>query len=301
MLRSMFSAISGMDSFQTQLDVIGNNIANVNTPGFKAGRVDFANVLSQTIAGAGKGVASVSGGTNPQQVGLGTKIGAIQTMFMQGAPQSTGNALDVDINGNGLIVAKDQGGGVYYTRAGNITVDSAKNLVLPNGMIVQGYQADNAGNATDTAGIPVGTGSDSSYQDLNLSSLVSSAGIAPALLPSSPTVQIGANGAVGVTLTDGTQRTVGYVTLATFPNYQGLESGGDNLFTQSSNSGSPSYGLPGANNAGALQSGYLEASNVDLTQEFSNMIVAQRGFDANSKMIGTDNAILNDVVNLKNG
>jgi len=292
MLRSMFSAISGMDSFQTQLDVIGNNIANVNTPGFKAGRVDFANVLSQTIAGAGKGVASVSGGTNPQQVGLGTKIGAIQTMFMQGAPQSTGNALDVDINGNGLVVAKDQGGGIYYTRAGNIAVDSAQNLVLPNGMIVQGYPADATGNAV---------GSGASYQDLNLSSLVSSAGIAPALLPSSPTVQIGANGAVGVTLTDGTQRTVGYVTLATFPNYQGLESGGDNLFTQSSNSGSPSYGLPGANNAGALQSGYLEASNVDLTQEFSNMIVAQRGFDANSKMIGTDNAILNDVVNLKNG
>lgn len=287
MLRSMFSAISGMDSFQTQLDVIGNNIANVNTPGFKSGRADFANVLSQTISGSSGGTAMASGGTNPQQVGLGTKIAAIQTLFTPGAPQATGNALDADINGDGLFVAKDTGGSTYYTRAGSLAVDSAQNLVLPNGMIVQGYPA---------GGAKTGNG----FQDLNLTNLAATAGVS-ALMPSSPNVQIGADGSISVTLTNGTQQTLGYVTLATLPNYQGMQSSGDNLFTQTSNSGAPTYGLPGANNAGALQSGYLEASNVDLTQEFSNMIVAQQGFTANSKMIGTDNTILNDIVNLKNG
>ncbi|MCL6453478.1 MAG: flagellar hook-basal body complex protein [Alicyclobacillus sp.] len=286
MLRSMSSAISGMDSFQTQLDVIGNNIANVNTPGFKAGRVDFANVLSQTIAGASAGTQNTVGGTSPQQVGLGAKVGAIQTLFMQGAPQSTGNALDVDINGNGLLVAKDSSGGTYYTRAGDMSLDNAGNLVLPNGMIVQGYTAASPGGQTLTP--------------INILSLAQAANVPSTSLPASPNVQIGPDGALSVTLTDGTQKTIGYLALATFTNYGGLSSAGDNLFTQTSDSGAPTYEQPGTS-SGTLQSGYLEGSNVDLTQEFANMIVAQRGFDANSKMIGTDYQILNDVVNLKNG
>ncbi|GMA49032.1 flagellar basal-body rod protein FlgG [Alicyclobacillus contaminans] len=264
MLRSMYSAVSGMQAFQTKLDVIGNNIANVDTTGFKAGRVDFSDVLSQTMT-AGSSPSTTSGGTNPQQVGLGVKVADIQTLFTQGADQSTGNPLDTAINGDGLFVVKDANGNLYYTREGDFTVDANGKLVLPNGMFV----LDSSKAIINTSG----------YSD----------------------IQIGPDGSVtGIDTTTNKRQTIATLGLATFPNYGGLEKVGDSLYEQSNNSGSPTIGAPGQNNSGTLANGYLEMSNVDLTQEFTQMIIAQRGFDANSKMIGTDNAILQDVVNLKN-
>lgn len=303
MLRSMYSAISGMDSFQTKLDVIANNISNVNTTGFKSGRVNFADVLSQTVSGASTGSTTL-GGTNPVQVGLGTKVAGIQTLFTQGADQSTGNPLDVAINGDGMFVLRD-GSSNAYSRAGSFATDDIgghQYLVAPNGMLVQGYAVPTTSGTPDT----------SHLVDLDLTSLTSSLQQAPAstggvstplnlTLSTAPNVQIGPDGSVSVTASDGKQYTVGVVALATFPNYAGLSHSGDNNFVQSANSGSPQLGKPGNNNVGSLQSGFLEMSNVDLTRQFTEMIVAQRGFDANSKMIGTDNAILNDIVNLKNG
>ncbi|WP_067931394.1 flagellar basal-body rod protein FlgF [Alicyclobacillus kakegawensis] len=270
MLRSMYSAISGMQAFQTDLDVISNNIANVDTPGFKAGRADFSDILSQTI-NTGAAPAGGLGGTNPQQIGLGVKVGAIDTLFTQGAPETTNNPTDLAIQGNGLFVV-DMNGNRYYTRAGNFTVDDNGYLVLPNGAKLIGYDAA-TGNLVDLRVDP------NQYTDIS----------------------IGLDGTV--TATDkatNTLTTIGQIALAMFPNPAGLEKVGDTMYQVAPNSGTPTLTQPETNGAGLIQSGALEMSNVDLTQEFSNMIIAQRGFDANSKVIGTDNAILNDIVNLKN-
>lgn len=296
MLSSMYSAISGMQSFQTQLDVIGNNIANVNTVGFKAGRVDFSDVLSQTKSG-GNAATAAQGGTNPQQVGLGTQVGDIQTLFTQGAPQATGSPTDLTINGGGLFVVSPDGNTMYYTRAGDFTLDSNNNLVLPDGSIAMGYSVSDSPSPAAPA------------SPINLDNLVSAYNTAnPAAtvtLDANPDVQIGSDGSVTATVTDNTtnaseRMTLGHLALASFPNPAGLEKVGDSLFSPSANSGGVTYQTPGSGSAGSLQSGYLEMSNVDLTQEFTNMIVAQNAFTANSKMIGTDNTILNDIVNMKN-
>jgi flagellar hook protein FlgE len=286
-LRSMYSAISGMQGFAAKLDVIGNNIANVNTVGFKSSRVDFSDVLSQTISGGSKPTGTM-GGTNPQQIGLGVKVAAIDTLFTQGANQSTGVNTDVMVNGSGLFVVTPDGGTTkYYTRAGNFTIDSQTNLVLPNGMVAMGVTPANySANGNVTTLTPI-----------KLSQLATTAGVT---LSSSPDVQIGPDGSISATDSNGNRVTLGYLVLGTVPNYGGLEKVGDSLYQVSNNSGAVTYYGPGVNNTGRLSAGYLEMSNVDLTREFTEMIVAQRGFDANSKIIGTANAILQDIVNLKN-
>lgn len=298
MLRSMYSAISGMQAFETKLDVIGNNIANVNTTGFKAGRTDFNDVLSQTVSGgSAPSVTSGRGGTNPQQIGLGVKIAAIETLFTQGADQTTGNPTDLAINGAGLFVvspnpAQGASATLLYARAGDFTIDSAGNLVLPNGMVAMGVPPSSSGSGptpppyTTLTAINVAPSSVSTSPNYNVSP--------------NPDVQIGPDGGVSVTTNTGARKVIAYLSLATVSNPGGMQKVGDSLFQVSNNSGAATYTTPGVNNSGILQSGALEMSNVDLTREFTEMIVAQRGFDANSKMIGTDNAILQDIVNLKN-
>jgi len=137
----MFSAVSGLQSHSTWLDVIGNNISNVNTVAFKSSRVTFANAISQTMSGgSGASTASNLGGVNPQQVGLGSRVSSIQTLFTPGNIQTTGNATDIAINGNGFLVVK-QGNETFYSRAGNLTFDGSGNLVDANGGLVQGFTA----------------------------------------------------------------------------------------------------------------------------------------------------------------
>ncbi|MCL6515632.1 flagellar hook-basal body complex protein [Alicyclobacillus sp.] len=287
MLRSMYSAISGMQGFATKLDVIGNNIANVNTPGFKSGRVDFADVLSQTISG-GSAPAGSNGGTNPVQVGLGMRVAGIDTLFTQGADQSTGVSTDLAINGAGFFTVTDSSGQTYLTRAGDFSVDAAGNLVLPDGKVAAGFKGSTppTSSATPTA--------------VNLKNWVPSGNT----LAEAPDVQIGPDGSVSAMVNDSSgnvsRATLGYLAIATVPNPGGLQKVGDTLFVEGSNSGPVTYQVAGTNNTGSVASGYLEMSNVDLTREFTEMIVAQRGFDANSHIIGTANAILQDIVNLKN-
>jgi flagellar hook protein FlgE len=300
-LRSMYSAISGMQGFQTKLDVIGNNIANVNTTGFKTGRVDFSDVLSQTMSGGSAPNAVTGlGGTNPKQVGLGVKVADIQTLFTQGADQTTGIPTDLALNGNGLFVVSPNPASanptLYYTRAGDFTVDKSGNLVLPNGQVAMGVLPQgNAANGAPPAA-PLAAGS---LRPVNINAMAGA--LTPAVtLSSSPDVQIGADGSVSVTDNAGNRQIIGYLALAVFPNSGGLNKVGDTEFAVSSNSGNPTYVTPGQQNSATILSGALEMSNVDLTREFTEMIVAQRGFDANSKVIGTANAILQDVVNLKN-
>ncbi len=152
MLRSLYSGISGLRSHQTMLDVTGNNIANVNTTGFKASSVQFQDTLSQMTQGAG-GPQAQAGGTNPAQVGLGVQVAGISTNFTQGSSQATGKATDMMISGDGFFVTS-KGGEQLYTRAGAFELDSTGRLVSPDGAILQGWMADADGNMP--VGGPIG-------------------------------------------------------------------------------------------------------------------------------------------------
>ncbi len=160
MLRSMFAAVSGLRAHETYMDVVGNNIANVNTTGYKSSSVLFQDVLSQTLRGAGAPAGTSTGGTNPAQVGLGVQLTGTQLNFAQGASQLTGRATDFAIQGDGMFVI-NQGGQQNYMRAGSFSLDENGNLVTPNGGFVQGWQADVNGNINTNAAlgnltIPVG-------------------------------------------------------------------------------------------------------------------------------------------------
>ena len=161
MMRSLFSGVAGLKSHQTRMDSIGNNIANVNTTGYKSSRVTFADTLYQTTAGAASPTGT-TGGTNPKQIGLGTSVASIDTIFTDGSTQSTGKNTDLAITGSGLFVVKD-GSGTYYTRDGAFEFDAAGNYVLPgNGMYVQGWMGTNgtisASGATTNITIKAGKG-----------------------------------------------------------------------------------------------------------------------------------------------
>lgn len=153
MMRSMYSAVSGLRTHQTKMDVIGNNIANVNTVGYKKGQMTFQEVFSQTVRGAGAAQGG-KGGTNPQQIGLGVDAGSINTIHTEGASQRTDNPTDVMIDGEGFFVVTDDTNfeNRYYTRAGNFTVDGAGNLVTADGYKVLGYRANDNGEITETYG-----------------------------------------------------------------------------------------------------------------------------------------------------
>src|SRR6478672_11813442 len=158
MLRSLFSAVSGLRSHQTMMDVVGNNIANVNTAGFKSSQAVFQDTLSQMLSGA-SAPAGAAGGTNPAQVGLGTRIGAISTNFTQGASQLTGRSTDVAIQGDGFFVVK-RGAETLYSRAGSFSFDSVGNLTNPDGGVVQGWMANggviNTNAPTTGLKLPIG-------------------------------------------------------------------------------------------------------------------------------------------------
>lgn len=153
MMRSMYSAVSGLRAHQNKMDVIGNNIANVNTVGYKKGQMTFQEVFSQTIRGAGA-PQDGRGGTNPQQVGLGVDVGAINTVHTKGSPQRTDDPTDIMINGEGFFVVTDDSNfeNRYYTRAGDFTFDGAGNLVTPDGHKLLGYTADEKGNISTELG-----------------------------------------------------------------------------------------------------------------------------------------------------
>lgn len=261
MLRSMYSGISGLKNFQTKLDVIGNNVANVNTYGFKKGRTTFSDQISQTIAGAT--APGTRGGVNAKQVGLGASLASIDTIATQGSMQNTGRTLDLAISGNGYFQVTD-GTNTYYTRAGNFYLDSAGTLVNSEGLKLVGTAAIKDIPATATS------------------------------------LSIGADGNITyIASGDTTPTNAGQIQLATFPNPEGLTKAGSNLFKESPNSGTITKTTPGAGGGGTVQSGFLEMSNVDLSEEFTEMIVAQRAFQSNTKIITTSDEILQELVNLK--
>jgi flagellar hook protein FlgE len=415
----MFSGISGMKAFKSSLDVIGNNIANVNTTAYKAGRAAFKELLAQTMLPA-SAPSAISGGTNPSQVGLGVIIGSIDTDQGQGSMLATGRGTDLAIEGNGLF-ALGNNSRVFYSRDGSFSLDAEHNLVSSSsGLLVLGWTADPTTGLVDTTApvtasskinIPVGglsvarqTSSANIGGNLDASAAVGTkcpirfaiydslglthevdmtftkaanqvappnqatwnytivcpdVGVAPiaagsitfdslgySQVPSIPisltlatpngsvqplvatvhtdnisqlngqntvdltyqdglplgtleSYSINRTGLVVGTFTNGSVRDLGQVALAEFNNPAGLTKTGNNLLVESPNSGSPRHSVPGVGGLGMVTSGFLEASNVDLANEFANMIVAQRGFQANSRIISVSDEVLQELVALK--
>ena len=274
MMRGMFAAISGLKNHQVMLDVTSNDIANVNTIGYKAARTTFKDSLNQLQRGA-SGAAGGTGGSNAAQVGLGTQLGSIDNLMTSGALQSTGNPLDVAIQGPGFFRVAQSAttpptatpGAIEYTRAGNFSVSAQGYLTTQDGLYVQGR----TGGGADTLLL---------------------------IPPGSTNVAIGQTGEVSYVDGSGTRVSAGFLSLATFSNAAGLERSGSNRWLASANSGAPSVGTPNAQ-VGFTTSGAIEMSNVDLAQSFTTMITAQRGFQANSRIISTADEMLQDLVNLK--
>ena len=462
MMRSLYSGVSGLQNHQTRMDVIGNNISNVNTTGFKRGRVNFQDMISQQVAGAAKPTEEL-GGVNPKDVGLGMTISTIEQVFTQGNLQSTGVGTDVAIQGNGFFVVKN-GEESFYTRNGVFGLDRDGTLVNPaNGMRVQGWMAqelngeqivqtaatptdlvipvgskdpakatenvlfacnldkntpeiqegagandvakgtwetsqkiyDSFGNAHQLTvsfrkvpGVPnswqatvnvdadnadftqtrVGLGTTDGVQNTfivnfdnygQLSSVTDSAGNitnpdGEIVLTTSFTVleanadengnpyrqtfninlgtigsmkntvtqsasrsttkaysqdgytlgyldnfKIDSSGTITGVYSNGTNRVIGQLALATFANDRGLEKAGDNTYVETNNSGQANIGESGVAGKGSLLAGALEMSNVDLSEQMTDMIVTQRGFQANSKTIQTADTLLETVLSLK--
>jgi flagellar hook protein FlgE len=273
MMRGMFAAISGLKTHQVMLDVTSNDIANVNTIGYKSARTTFQDSLTQLQRGA-SGPGGGTGGANAAQIGLGTQLGSIDNLMTGGALQSTGNPLDVAIqNGPGFFrVAPGTppavpATGFEYTRAGNFTTNGAGYLVTQDGYYVMGRTA---GGVDSLINIPTG----------------------------STNVAIGQNGEVSYMDATNTRQSAGFISLATFSNAAGLQRAGSNRWVASANSGAATAGVPGTQ-FGFTTAGAIEMSNVDLAQSFTSMITAQRGFQANSRVISTADEMLQDLVNLK--
>jgi flagellar hook protein FlgE len=401
MLRSLFSGISGLRAHQQMMDVTGNNIANVNTAGFKTSQTVFEDTLSQMINAAAL-PRNGFGGTNPAQVGLGVRMAGISTNFAQGSAQVTGRSTDLMISGDGFFVLS-AGGEQLFARAGAFSFDSNGLLVNPEGLIVQGWLANATGVVDPNAApgdvrIPVGTLIDptatanielggnlpgdstvgtkltqslTAYDDQGKEITVTATwtnvsatswtievdhGTPPVSLlaptpvdfaadgtgPTPPTFTtiagpfpapvtidisgvtnyagkatiaalsqdgagmgsltgftIAKDGLITGTFSNGAKQSLAQIALAAFNNANGLEKAGDSTYRTSVNSGLAQLGQPGAGGRGSLQGGALEMSNVDLGQEFTNLIIAQRGFQANSKIISTSDELLQDLVNLK--
>lgn len=462
MMRSLYSGVSGMQNHQTRLDVIGNNVSNVNTTGFKRGRVNFQDMISQQLTGAAKPTEEV-GGVNPKEVGLGMTVASIDTIFTQGNLQSTGVSTDIAIQGNGFFVLKN-GQETFYTRAGTFGVDSEGTLVNPaNGLRVQGWMAQevngemviNTAGSTEDLIIPIGQkdaakattnvdfacnlnkntlmleenasdsdilkatwgtetkvydsfgnehmlsvsftrvpGTNNQWQatvnvdaenaaetmtrvglgttdgventfivtfdnfgrlqsvtdsagnvtndngqvsimasfnvpggnpdadgnplrqtmNINLGTIGSIENTITQFAESSSTkafyqdgytmgyldnFKIDASGIITGVYSNGTTRAIGQIAMASFTNQNGLEKAGDNTYVASNNSGLANIGTSGVAGKGSLLAGALEMSNVDLTEQMTDMIVTQRGFQANSKTIQTADTLLDTVLSLK--
>ncbi|GIO21973.1 flagellar basal body rod protein FlgG [Oceanobacillus sp. J11TS1] len=263
MLRSMYAGISGMKNSQTKLDVIGNNIANVNTTGYKKANINFQDMLSQTTTAA-QGAGNGRGGINASQIGLGSQEGAISNTHTQGFRQTTNNPLDFAIQGDGMFVVQGDNTN-YYTRAGNFFLDNTGAIVNADGYYLQAVGGGNIVIPEDAESFSVQPNGTVTYIDAN-----------------------------------GNPEEAGQIALAKFSNPGGLEKVGGSLYAETGNSGVPNIGEPGGENgSGEIISGALEMSNVDLSEEFTEMITAQRSFQANTRIITTSDEILQELVNLK--
>jgi flagellar hook protein FlgE len=292
MMRGMYSAVSGLKSHQTMLDVTANDLANVNTVGYKSARTTFADSLTQ-LQRSGAQSSAGTGGANAAQIGLGVRLGSIDNIMSGGAFQSTGNALDVGIQGEGWFrvgpgvptAGNPQAGAVTnveYTRAGNFRTNDRGYMTTADGLYVVGRNATAAGpgNTDQYLFVPPGASDVAVSPDGALSF------VAPDGYVAQPG-QVAQNGRV----------VAGYVSLAKFPNEGGLERSTNNRWRAGAATGAAEVGTSGGV-FGATIGGTLEMSNVDMATQFTQMIAAQRGFQASSRVISTSDEMLRDLVNL---
>ncbi len=259
MLRALYSAAAGMNAQQLNLDVIANNLANVNTTGYKKSKIEFQDLLYETTRtpGAEQGNGDVL--PTGLQIGHGSQAVATSKVFTTGELTSTGNNLDVAIQGDGFFEVQMPDGTTAYTRDGALKTSSDGHITTSDGLTVQGgFQP-----------VPAGTTS----------------------ITISSTGQVSYTGASGTTNFQ--------AQLVRFANPSGLQSLGGNLYQQTPASGSPELGTPGANGFGTLQQGYLEMSNVSVVQEMVNMIVAQRAYEVNSKAVQASDEMMQMSNNLR--
>ncbi|WP_315077750.1 flagellar hook-basal body complex protein [uncultured Clostridium sp.] len=359
MLRSMYSGISGMKANQVKLDVIGNNIANVSTTGFKSSSARFTDMLYQNMSSA-TAPTSTKGGTNAKQVGLGAQLASINKVMGQGNALSTGRSLDVCIDGDGYLIVGSgntsyggadgtEGGNpidgnlglgpggnmdILYTRDGNLTLDHQGNLITADGYRVMGYYltgTDADGNVINSVGVdadgnPIANFVDADGKPKAIGAEDGNVKLQPLVIPDKvvtgktddgkditqpvKSFSIGKDGVITAVLGDGSRAALGQVAMASFKNPEGLTSVGGNLLQSSPNSGeviikTPTGGI-GADDSlldnskgfGDFIQGALEASNVDLTEQFTDMITATRAFQASSKMISTADEILQTITGL---
>lgn len=405
MLRSMFTAISALNAHQTWMDVIGNNLANVNTIGYKTGFVRFQDQISQLLR-PGSSPSGERGGVNPMQVGLGMRVGSITQSFTQGALTATGRIADLAIQGDGFFNYGDPAGNTFYSRDGSVDIDADGYLVnTSTGYRLQGFLASGTPPVVTTGGglqgirIPINstlareTNNVTLRGNLNASQptgtpltltfgaydafgelrnidvqvtrtgantwswTATSGGTGSGTItfdPATGAIATGGTGTINVTASpsgaqafsfdvdftgvtqldsensayasfqdgvsagsvtgfsietktgnvyaqysNGLQNLIGQVAVTAFINPAGLVKVGQNLYQASVNAGEPNTGAPDTNGRGAVIPGSIEASNVDLSQEFTNMILAQRGFQASSRVISTSDEMLQELVNLR--
>lgn len=307
MLKSLYAGVSGMKAQQTKMDVIANNISNVSTTGFKSGRVRFEDMISQ-IDTTAQGANNNRGGVNAQQVGMGVQISGTDTIMTGGSLQATGRSLDFGIqNGDNsfFMVRGEQGseGITQYTRDGGFFRDETGGLVTATGMRVLGYLP--AGQAPqeiteDTTAI---TGEGDVAPLMIHENLVDAQG--NEILDENDEVislqsySIDNTGSIVGTYSNGKSYQLGRVALTSFNNPDGLEKQGGNLYNATDNSGDPIQGAPSEQGFGMIRSGFLEMSNVDLANEFTDMIVTSRAYQANSRAITTSDEMLQELLNLK--
>jgi len=260
MIRSLWTASTGLTAQQVQIDIIANNLANVSTNGFKQARGIFADLLYQTLRQPGAQSSQTTQIPDGLQIGLGTTPVSTGRIFTQGSLQQTGNSLDMAIDGAGFFQVLLPDGSTGYTRDGS-------------------FQQDNQGNVVTSSGYPLQPGI--------------------TIPPNTITITVGNDGTV-TALVAGSQTPtqVGTIQLANFVNAAGLQAKGENLFLETASSGAPQVNQPNSNGLGALNQGFVETSNVSVTEELVNLITAQRAYEINSRSIQSSDQMLQKLTQL---
>jgi flagellar basal-body rod protein FlgG len=260
MLRAFSTAATGMTAQQMMVDMIANNLANINTTGFKRSQINFQDLLYVEMQPEGTEVASGIKSPSGLEIGSGVRAASNVKVFSLGELQSTSNPLDIAIAGDGFLQVVMPNGDIKYTRDGVLQINANGQLVTTNGYAIE-----------PSISVPIDAAS----------------------------ISIEKDGGVNITDSSGTQSVVGNIQLARFPNPSGLSSEGDNLYAQTEASGTPTTGTPGENGFGTIQSQFLEKSNVQMVTELVNLITAQRAYEINSRAIRAGDDMLrtaNDVV-----
>lgn len=313
MSRALYTSVSGLKAHQTKMDVISNNIANVNTYGYKTQRVTFRDSFYTSLNGGSGSNAAIGGlgGQNPSQIGYGVVVGTIDTNHGKTGYASTGYANDAYINGEGLYVVgtlngeDGEMGQVYYTRIGSFGFDEGGYMVDAAGQLVcavtVGGDDDGAFAKEDLVPIYYDKETLDPPEALPLTNItIQSDGAITA--EGKDGILYGFDGEGGIVPLSGENKAEdGFlvIALADIPNYGGMNMIGNGYYTPSGNAGEINYYQAGTNNMGDLKNGGLEMSGTDISQEFADMIMTQRGFQANSRIINVVDSMLEEVVNLK--